>query len=80
MSADGRAALVDRLRRITARTDTPFPGEVADLLEADGKLLALADTAPHTEACRRDFQRSNFLSKKCICWKADFDAAKAATS
>lgn len=48
---------------------------LADLLEADGKRLALADAAPHHEDCDW-WEVEEETHGDCTCWRAAYDAAK----
>lgn len=83
MTPEDRAALVDRLRHnpilnVQSGRDNMA---AADLIEAGGKRLALADAAPHDwEHCGL-FDRAGHRyvqPAKCTCWKADYEAAEEA--
>ena len=80
MTSDERAALIEDARDYAGLDE--YPGallihKLADLLEADGKRLTIADAAPHHEDCDTRWWHDG--SHSCTCWKADYDAAKEAT-
>lgn len=73
MTADERAALIEGLRVSSSGLDA----QIADLIEMDGKLIALANAAPHDMSC--EVRRMGLLSNhdwECTCWKAKYDATK----
>lgn len=74
MTPEERASLVKRLRSRDAEDVLVRDFKAtADLIEADGKRLALADAAPHGRYCSSNFATYNW---PCDCWKAEYDAAK----